>query len=68
MLGGGENEDYAAFKSIWTGGGYDGELLLDVQRPDASDLLSVLTRASGSVGEGTVLRWISPHQTLLCRF
>lgn len=33
-----------AFETIWTGYGFDGEPLVDVQRLEVSNVLSILTR------------------------
>ena len=35
------------FETIWTGEGFDGEPLVDVQRLEASETLSVFTRTEG---------------------
>ena len=45
----------ASIKPIWRSEGYDGEPLVDVQRLEVSDVLSVFTRTSRSVGEGKVI-------------
>lgn len=50
------DEEYAEFRSIWRGDGFDGEPLVDVQRLEASDVLSIFTRTSrGERGSGDVV-------------
>jgi hypothetical protein len=44
-----------SIKPIWRSEGYDGEPLIDVHRLEVSDVLSVFTRTSRSVGEGKVI-------------
>jgi len=39
-----EAEGYESFKSVWRSEGYDGEPLVDVQRLEEEDVLSVFTR------------------------
>jgi len=44
-----KDEEYTRFASVWRGDGFDGEPLVDVQRLETSDILSVFTRTSRSV-------------------
>jgi len=39
-----KEDDYSRFESIWRSEGFDGEPLVDVQRLEASNILSVFTR------------------------
>jgi hypothetical protein len=50
-----KDEAYASFKSIWRSDGYDGEPLVDVQRLEVSDVLSVFTRTSSRGGGSNVV-------------
>jgi hypothetical protein len=43
-----KDEQYTRFVSIWRGEGFDGEPLVEVQRLETSDVLSVFTRTSRS--------------------
>jgi hypothetical protein len=43
-------DEHASFKSVWRKDGYDGEPLVDVQRLEMSDVLSVFTRTSRNAG------------------
>jgi hypothetical protein len=45
-----KDEEYVTFKSTWRGDGFDGEPLVDVQRLEVSDILSVFTRTNKSIG------------------
>lgn len=44
-----KEEQYSQFKPIWTWDGFDGEPLVDVQRLETSDILSIFTRTSADV-------------------
>ncbi|KAH6675648.1 hypothetical protein B0J14DRAFT_509127 [Halenospora varia] len=48
-------QGYQAFDVVWTGNGYDGEPLVDVQRLEVSDILSVFTRTAGESSRKLVL-------------
>jgi hypothetical protein len=50
-----QEEAYARIESIWISDGYDGEPLVDVQRLEVSDVLSVFTRTSRRGGESKVV-------------
>jgi hypothetical protein len=45
-----KDEGYVTFKSTWRSDGFDGEPLVDVQRLEVSDILSVFTRTNKSIG------------------
>ncbi|CAG8982891.1 hypothetical protein HYALB_00002908 [Hymenoscyphus albidus] len=53
-----KSEGYARFEKIWTGDGYDGEPLVDVQMLEVSNLLSIFTRTSGKVRDVVVLDFV----------
>ncbi|KAK0119169.1 hypothetical protein ONS95_008027 [Cadophora gregata] len=44
-----KEEQYSRFEPVWMLDGYDGEPLVDVQRLETSDVLSVFTRTSAGV-------------------
>ena len=44
-------EGYKTFSSIWRGDGYNGEPLVDVQRLEESDILSVFTRTDSDANK-----------------
>ncbi len=48
-----KDEEYTKFDSVWRSDGFDGEPLVDVQRLETSDILSVFTRTSRSVTNDT---------------
>lgn len=42
----GKEDGYKKFESVWKGEGFDGEPLVDEQRLEGEDVLSVFTRTS----------------------
>jgi len=44
-----KEEQYSQFKPVWTWDGFDGEPLVDVQRLETSDVLSIFTRTNTDV-------------------
>jgi hypothetical protein len=47
IMRGSKDQGYDVFEAIWTGEGFDAEPLVDVQRLEASETLSVFTRTKG---------------------
>lgn len=60
IMQGGKDQKYECFETIWTGEGFDGEPLVDVQRLEESAVLSVFTRTVGEESDIVVLDFILP--------
>jgi len=58
IMRGRRDQDYGVFETVWTGEGFGGEPLVDVQRLEGSEMLSVFTRTEAKTRSIVVLDFI----------
>lgn len=58
IMRGRKDQDYRVFETVWTGEGFDGEPLVDIQRLEASEVLSVFTRTKEETRSIVVLDFV----------
>jgi hypothetical protein len=53
-----KDQGYQVFETVWTGEGFDGEPLVDIQRLEVSEVLSVFTRTKDETRSIVVLDFV----------
>jgi hypothetical protein len=53
-----KDQGYRVFETVWTGEGFDGEPLMDIQRLEVSEVLSVFTRTKEETRSIVVLDFV----------